>query len=75
MPPSRSERPLPRYQEGQVFSGYAFGQPITVTLDYPEWVDYAGPDEFWSWHIKTHLGGGGMLSERVIAGEFEAVSS
>lgn len=75
MSSSQSERPLPRFQEGQVFTGHAFGQPITVTLDYPEWIDYAGPRSFWSWHIKTHLGGGGMLAEHVLADEFQAVAS
>jgi hypothetical protein len=68
------ERPNRRFHEGQVLKGYAFGQPITVTLDYPEWIDYAGEPHFWTWHAKTHLGGGATLSERVLAGEFEEIA-
>jgi hypothetical protein len=67
-------RPERQFLEGQVFEGYAFGQPITVTLGYPEWVDYAGDPSFWTWHCKTHLGGDATLSERVLRAEFTAVT-
>ena len=75
MNPSKGDRPLPRYREGQVFEGFAFGRPITVTLDYPEWIDYAGPHEFWSWHAKTQYGGGARLAEHILATEFQEVGS
>lgn len=66
-------KPLPRYQEGQVFEGFSFGQPVTITLSYPEWVDYAGEPYFWTWHSKTQFGGACALSERVLREEFAAV--
>lgn len=69
--PVSERRPLPRFQEGQVFAGFAFGQAVTVTLSYPEWIDYAGEPHFWTWHATTHLGGGCTLSERVLADEFQ----
>lgn len=70
-----TKRPPLRFREGQVFEGYAFGRPITVRLDYPEWIDLDSAESFWSWHAITNLGGGASLAESELAEHWKLATS
>lgn len=68
------EEAKPKFEAGQRFAGHAFGQAISVTLKEAHLID-PGDDEapFWVWSIETQLGGGGSLSEEVLASEYEPI--
>jgi hypothetical protein len=68
------DTPAPRFKEGQQFKGHALGQPVTITLRSGALIDPEdGQPPFWVWTIVTQLGGGGSVSEKVLATEYELV--
>lgn len=64
-----AHKPPTRYHAGQMFNGYAFGEPITVELERVEWIN-DGREPFWSWHTTN----GAMISEEVLTEDFTLIA-